>query len=125
MTTIKTFIKRHPVAIYYAFVFAISWGGILILAGPGGIPGTAAQVQTLFPFMLLVLFAGPSVASILLTGLIDGRAGLRELRARLLRWRVGALVRSRALVCPPLGGSGALCALAALPGVPPRHPQHA
>ncbi len=31
MTTIKTFIKRHPVLTYYALTFAISTGGILIV----------------------------------------------------------------------------------------------
>lgn len=90
MMTIKSFIHRHPVLTYYTLVFIISWGGILVLAGPGGIPGTKEQVERLFPFMLLALFAGPSVAGILSTSLVDGRAGLRELRARLLRWRVGA-----------------------------------
>jgi hypothetical protein len=30
MTTIKAFIKRHSVLIYYALTFAISWGGILL-----------------------------------------------------------------------------------------------
>lgn len=102
MTIMKTFIKRHPVLLYYALVFAISWGGILILAGPGEIPGTKEQVETLFPFMLLVLFAGPSVGSMLATSLVDGRAGLRELRVRLLRWRVGVHWYVVALLFGPL-----------------------
>jgi membrane protease YdiL (CAAX protease family) len=122
MTTIKAFIKRHPVATYYTLVFAISWGGILILAGPGGVPGTAAQVEALFPFMLLALFAGPSLASILSTVLVDGRAGLRELRARLLRWRVGARWYAVALLFAPLLVAAVLFALsllspAFLPGI--------
>ena len=29
--TIKTFIKRHPLLIFYALTFTISWGWILIL----------------------------------------------------------------------------------------------
>ena len=36
------------------------------------------------------LIAGPSVAGVLLTGLLDGTAGLRQLVSRLRRWRVGA-----------------------------------
>lgn len=27
MTTIKAFIKRHPLLSYFALTFAISWGG--------------------------------------------------------------------------------------------------
>ena len=36
---IRALIKRHAVLSYYALVFAISWGGILIVVGSGGIPG--------------------------------------------------------------------------------------
>jgi len=46
----------------YALVFGISWGGILVLVGPGGIPGTGQQVAMLMPIVLLALCAGPSVA---------------------------------------------------------------
>lgn len=122
MTTIKTFIKRHPVLTYYILVFLISWGGILILAGPGGIPGTKAQVEALFPYMLLVLFAGPSLAGILSTILVDGRVGLRDLRSRLLRWRVGARWYAVALLFAPLLVAAVLLALSLfspeyLPGI--------
>jgi hypothetical protein len=114
MTTIKTFIKRHPVLIFYALVFVISWGGILILAGPGGIPGTKEQVERLMPFALLALFAGPSVAGILMTGLVDGRVGLHELLSRLLRWRVGARWYAVALLTAPLLVTAVLLALSLL-----------
>ena len=63
MKTITASIKRHPVLTYYALVFAISWGGILlIVGGPGGIPGSSEQVETMMPLVLMALFAGPSVA---------------------------------------------------------------
>src|SRR5215216_1530476 len=92
MKTIRAFIKRHSVLSYYALVFAISWGGILLVVGlgPGGIPATKEQVGALMPFMLLALFAGPSVAGILMTGLVYGREGFRHLLTRMTRWRVGA-----------------------------------
>lgn len=122
MKTIKTFIKRHAVLTYYALVFTISWGGILLLAGPGGIPGTKAQVERLFPFMLLVLFAGPSLGSILSTILVDGRSGLRELFSRLRRWQVGARWYIVALLFAPCLVAAVLLALALrspafLPGI--------
>ena len=38
MTAITVVIKRHPVLTFYALVFAISWGGILlVIGGPRGI----------------------------------------------------------------------------------------
>jgi membrane protease YdiL (CAAX protease family) len=90
MTPIKTFVQGHPVLSFYAAVFLISWGGLLLLAAPGGIPGTSRQVEELMPFALVVLFAGPSLGGIVMTGLTAGRAGLRTLASRLLPWRAGA-----------------------------------
>jgi uncharacterized protein len=54
---------------------------------------------------------GPGVAGILMTSLIDGRAGLREFRARLLKWRVGAHWYAVALLTAPLLITGVLFAL--------------
>ena len=59
MRTIKAF-KNHPVVTYYALTFAISWGGILwVIGGPGGIPGSSEQVETMMPLVLVALFACP------------------------------------------------------------------
>ena len=102
MTAIRTFIKKHPVLSYYALVFAISWGGILLVVGPDGFPATREQSDRLFPFVLVALFAGPSVAGILLTGLVYGRVGFRNLLARMTRWRVGARWYAVALLTAPL-----------------------
>ncbi len=104
-----SFIKRHPITTYYALVLAISWGGLLIVAGPGGI--TAEQTETPFILVYLVTVAGPSVAGILLTGFIDGRDGLRELRSRLLRWRVGVRWYAVALLIAPLSVMATLLVL--------------
>src|SRR5262245_56564693 len=77
MKTIMAFIKRHPVLSYFALTFAISWGGMLVvIGGPCDIRGTEEQVEMLWPLALLATFAGPPIASILLTGLVAGRAGL-------------------------------------------------
>lgn len=123
MTIIKAFIKRHSVLTYYALVFAISWGGILVLiGGPGNIPGTNEQVGRLFPFALLALFAGPSIAGILMNYLVSGRAGLRELISRLFRWRAGVRWYAVALLTGPVLVTAVLLALSLtspefLPGV--------
>jgi membrane protease YdiL (CAAX protease family) len=111
MTTIKAFVKSHPLLSYVALTFAISWGGILIVAGPGGFLGTKEISEVLFPIVVLATLAGPSVAGILLTGLAYGKAGLRDLLSRLLRWRVGVRWWAVALLTAPLTMLAVLLAL--------------
>ncbi len=118
MTTVRDFIKRHPLPIFFTLAFIISWGAMLILAGPHGIPASSEQFMALGMAMLL----GPSVAGILMTGLTSGRAGFRELRSRLLKWRVGARWYMIALLTAPLSTAAVLLALSLfspefLPGI--------
>jgi membrane protease YdiL (CAAX protease family) len=120
MTSIKAFVKSHPLLSYFVLTFAISWGGGLIVVGPGGLLGAKSGV--LFLLVVLVGLAGPSVAGILMTGLVDGRAGLREFRSRLLKWRVGAPWYPIALLSAPLFLTAVLLALSLispkfLPGI--------
>jgi membrane protease YdiL (CAAX protease family) len=103
MTNIKSFIKNRPLLAFYALTFVVSWGGILlVIGGPGGIPGTPEQFKRLLPLAIPLMLLGPSIAGILLTGLVLGRAGLRELLSRLLKWRAGARWYAVALLTAPL-----------------------
>lgn len=123
MTTIRAFVKRHLVLSFFALTFAIGWGGILILAGgPGGIPTSEEQFERLMPWLMLVWLAGPSVAGILLTGLVYRREGFRNLLTRMRRWRVGARWYAVALLTAPLLYVGVSLALSPtspeyLPGI--------
>jgi uncharacterized protein len=113
MTTIKAYVKNYPVLSFYALAFAISWGGILLVLGlgPGTFSPTPQQFQKAVPYAVPAMVLGPGVAGILLTGLIDGRAGLREFRARLLKWRVGARWYAVALFTAPLLIMGVMLSL--------------
>jgi CAAX protease family protein len=64
--------------------------------------GTREVSEGLMPFVYLATLLGPSIAGILLTGLVDGRTGLRKLLSRLRRWRVGARWYAVALLTAPL-----------------------
>jgi membrane protease YdiL (CAAX protease family) len=57
------------------------------------------------------MLAGPSVTGLLLTGLVDGKSGLREILRRLLTWRVGAGWYGVALLPAPLLAAAVLFAL--------------
>jgi uncharacterized protein len=95
---------------YFALVFAISWGGFFVVVGPRGFLGTKKTSEELLPVVYLATLA-PTVAGILLTALVDGRPGFRELRSRLLRWRVGFRWHLVALLTAPLLMTATLVAL--------------
>ena len=63
-------IKRHPLIAFFVLAYAVAWGFV--------------------PFGSFGAF-GPLVAALIVIPLTRGRAGLRELGARLIRWRVGWL----------------------------------
>lgn len=64
-------------------------------------PGHQGQVERLLPFVFLAMLAGPGLASILLTGIVDGRDGLRDLFVRQCRWRVSIRSYSAAMLITP------------------------
>jgi membrane protease YdiL (CAAX protease family) len=104
--------KGRSVLIYFALVFVISWGGGFLILGPAGLPLNAAEFENLGASLYAAFLAGPCVAGLVLTGVVDGRPGLHDLLARLRRWRVSwrwyalallpALVMAAAALLPAL-----------------------
>ena len=90
MMTHNIFIKRQPVLTYFVLTLAISWVSLLLIMGVGGILGTTAVPKEREPLVYLGMLLGPSIAGLLLTGLVHGRLGFRELLSRLRHWQVGA-----------------------------------
>jgi len=56
----------------------------------------------MIPVMIVAMLGGPSVAGIVMTGVVDGRAGYRDLVSRLLQWRVGIGWYASTLLLAPL-----------------------
>jgi membrane protease YdiL (CAAX protease family) len=100
MSTTKALIRNHAVATYFALTFVISWGGVLAVAG-SKIPTTKEEFEKLLPTIVLMMLAGPSIAGILLTAIVYGKTGLRELRCRLFNWRVGIRWYASTLLIAP------------------------
>jgi membrane protease YdiL (CAAX protease family) len=78
-------IRRHPVIAYWVLALAISW--LIWLPLIFQVQGWA---NWNVPFALHYLGAfGPMLAALLMTWLLGGTEGLKELWSRIIRWRVG------------------------------------
>jgi membrane protease YdiL (CAAX protease family) len=88
--------RRHPVISFYVLAFVISW--------LGWVP-QAAYSHGLFPIQsplfLLLGGGGPTFAALIVTLVLTGKGGVRELFAPLLRWRVSVVWYCVALFWQP------------------------
>ena len=104
-------IKKHPLLAYYLLTFALSWGGFVLIVGPNSLVNADWQAEGAFLPAIMVMLAGPSIAGLLLTGLVDGREGYRDLLSRLRRRRVGLRWYAIAILPAPIAAAGILFAL--------------
>ena len=106
---IRAFIQRHSLWTYFVLAFGIAWGGIVLAVGPSAIregargesvvsSGIGGQAALVF----LAMLAGPTLAALLTTALVDGMAGLRELWSRVTRWNVGLRWYAVGLLTTPM-----------------------
>lgn len=107
----KDVARRHPAFCYFALTFALSWGLVILVVGPGGFPGTPDETAALLPVVVVTLLVGPPVSGLVLTALVHRTAGFRDMWFRLLTWRVGARWYAIALLTTPVLAGAALLAL--------------
>jgi membrane protease YdiL (CAAX protease family) len=83
--SVRQLVARHPVAAFLCICYAVNWAT--------AVPWFRARTDVL-PFDLpmwgsLGTFFGVALAAVLVVAASDGRAGVRDLARRSLRWRVG------------------------------------
>jgi membrane protease YdiL (CAAX protease family) len=98
---IKAVIQRHPLGSYFGLAFTIAWAGSFLAVGPKFIRGETMQFSDEL-YIFLPMTVAPALAAITLTGIVDGRNGLRNLFSRMRRWRLGANWYAALLMFPIL-----------------------
>ena len=130
-SSILELVARSPLVAYFALAFLGAWLIIVPLALTRGEQGLgllpfAVPGPVAFLLVQLSTFTGPLLAAVLVTAATEGREGLRQLRRRILRWRVGlgwylvALLAPLAIWLTTFGvalGGAPLAALAQQPGL--------
>jgi len=79
---LRIWIKEHPLLSFFILSFFLAWVPWLVVG--------IVNPTLLTAFALIGAWA-PTVSAILLSGILDGKTGIRELLKRVLRWRVGIL----------------------------------
>jgi len=75
MNSITLFIKRFPQAVFWAIAWSTFFFGYFMYVQTG---------SDIWQFLIL----GPFLGGILVTGIADGRSGLKTYFSRIVRWRV-------------------------------------
>jgi membrane protease YdiL (CAAX protease family) len=107
MMTLLSVVRRFPLLAYFALAYALSGVALAVIGWPR-LDGAAPRPTTAL-LMFPVIVIGVGMVGLALTAATAGRAGLGELRSRLVRWRLGWW--SLVLLLPPLGILAVLTAL--------------
>jgi uncharacterized protein len=76
-------IDLKALAAFFALAYVLSWSWVIPLAAAHQVVHRGAGWPTHYPSLL-----GPAIAAVVVTAWTKGRPGLRDLGARLVRWRV-------------------------------------
>lgn len=90
LSKISDWMRRYPLVAYFALAYALTWVLVIpILLSQRGLGIVNLPDPLLFALFLLSTFSGPLPAALILTSVIDGADGRRQLLRRMLQWRVG------------------------------------
>jgi membrane protease YdiL (CAAX protease family) len=78
-------IQRYPLPVFFILAFALTWA----IQIPQTLDTRGMLPFHVPPILLLVAGFMPAVAAIIVAAIASGRAGVRDLFSRLVRWRVG------------------------------------
>lgn len=85
-------VKRHTIASYFILAYAGSWlVEAPLLASQRGFGWLTLPEPLLLFIFLFAAYFGPLLAALVVTGVTEGRAGVKRLLGRIVQWRVGLI----------------------------------
>ncbi|HVA76684.1 MAG TPA: CPBP family intramembrane glutamic endopeptidase [Candidatus Binataceae bacterium] len=81
--------RRYPLSGFFLITFGLTWGlGACFALFPAQLMAVFGKVSITNPLFIVAVYA-PSLSAIIMTGLIDGLAGIQSLLGRVFHWRNG------------------------------------
>ena len=77
--TLWAAVRRHPLIAFFTLAYGFSWAILLVLYGLLGLPAA---------LVILLQTLGPTLAALVVAGVLEGRAGPRRLLSQVRFWRV-------------------------------------
>jgi membrane protease YdiL (CAAX protease family) len=88
---LKGLLARHPLVSFFVLAYALTWLAwspwYLSEDGIGLLPYDGESISDYLNTVALVV--GPTLSAFIMTGVTEGRAGVRRLMRRIVLWRVG------------------------------------
>ena len=88
---LRRLLIRHPLISFFVMAYALTWLGwspwFLSADGIGLLPYDSESISDYLNTVALVL--GPTLSAFIMTGVTEGREGVRRLLRRIVLWRVG------------------------------------
>ena len=96
-----SFVKRHSLQIFFVLAFFISWIGVYAVIAPKFWAGLVIEFSDL-GVMAFVMLNGPFIAGLLMTYLADGKSGIKELFAKMRKYKVSGRWYLSVMIFPSL-----------------------
>lgn len=78
---------KFPATTFFILTFILSWSGIIIVSFFTGMPAPSKTFASIAPVAMLPLVVGPTIISMVLTGLLTGKGGIKAMLSRIIRWK--------------------------------------
>src|SRR5690349_25166732 len=83
----KALVKRQPLLSMYIILFVLGWSGLILqILDSQGLLSMPSPVAFIIQ---IVTGWAPGIAAVLVTAILAGRTGVRDLLRRFLTWKVG------------------------------------